>query len=168
MKYLPIALLLVITLSSSFRGASKKHDFYVSITELEVKNDTLQISMRLFTDDLQFALNDKRDEKVFLDDQQSSRQSFVHIRDYIDRQFSVGNGAKTFPIQWLGHEFEDDVCWVYGQTVLKEEQRLIFVRNQLMMDVYPRQQNIMHFTQGEEVETKLAVKDRSEVRFSRP
>jgi hypothetical protein len=143
----------------------KEHAFYVSITELNIVDDTLQISLRLFTDDLEFALNERSEEKIFLEAQGDERKAFVYIKDYVNASFSVGNGAKDERITWLGHEFEDDVCWIYGQTPLPAEQHLLFVRNAVLMDVYPRQQNIVHLQQDNGVVTKLATKDNSELRF---
>ncbi len=142
------------------------HAFYVSITELEVKNDTLQISLRLFTDDLERALNDRTDEKVFLNEPRETAKNFVRIRDYASKSFIVSNAAKPDRIEWLGHEFEEDVCWVYGEVALSPDQNLLFIKNELLMDIHDRQQNIIHFTTSEGIETKLATKGYSEVRFA--
>ncbi|NQV52943.1 MAG: hypothetical protein HQ500_07155 [Flavobacteriales bacterium] len=142
------------------------HAFYVSITELEVKNDTLQISLRLFTEDLERALNERTNEKVFLNEPQEMPKNFVHIRDYVAKNFIVSNAAKPDRITWLGHEFEEDVCWIYGEVALSPEQNLLFIKNELLMDIHDRQQNIIHFNTSGGIETKLATKGYAEVRFA--
>jgi hypothetical protein len=55
---------------------------------------------------------------------------------------------------------------VYGEVALSPDQNLLFIKNELLMDIHDRQQNIIHFTTSEGIETKLATKGYSEVRFA--
>jgi hypothetical protein len=165
MRSILLAFSLFILLSVS-GNRKEEHEFYVSISELAIKDDTLQISMRLFTDDLEKALNERSETKIFLNDPSRTDKNFIHIRDYIDSRFSVSNAAKADHIHWLGHEFEDDVCWVYGEVPVDPELRILFIKHTVLMDIYSRQQNILHFDRAGEIETKLATKNYPEVRFS--
>lgn len=161
---LPLILVAIISVCASFKP-SADHEFYVSITEMEIKQDTLQISVRLFVDDLEYALNERNDAPVFLNDPSNEPKNFIKIRDYVSDHFSAGDAAKPKKAEWIGHEYEDDVCWVYGQVPVSRDLGILFVKNELLMDVYSRQQNIMHLKSGDDYETKLATKDNSEVRF---
>lgn len=161
-----IFILSIVALASlTALHAAKRHAFYVSITELAVKNDTLQISLRLFTDDLEMALKERNEQAVFLNDPATAPKNFIYIRDYVNDLFTVSNAAKKDRIEWLGHEFEDDVCWVYGQVALDPEQKLLYVKNEVLMDIHEAQQNIIHFTTPKGIETKLSTKNHTEVRF---
>jgi len=133
-----------------------------------VKQDTLQISLRIFTDDLEYALKEMSGEKVFLNDHSQQKRNFILIRDYLTDKFGYSNGAKSERIEWLGHEFEDDVCWIYGQVQVPPNQRILFIRNEVLTEVFDNQQNIVHFNSSVGIDTKLATKRNGEVRFSRP
>jgi len=153
---------------STFEIKDDLHPFHLSITELEVKQDTLQISLRIFTDDLEYALKEMSGEKVFLNDHSQQKRNFILIRDYLTDKFGYSNGAKSERIEWLGHEFEDDVCWIYGQVQVPPNQRILFIRNEVLTEVFDNQQNIVHFNSSVGIDTKLATKRNGEVRFSRP
>jgi len=152
---------------SGLESKEDLHPFHVSISELEIKQDTLQISLRIFTDDLESALKEISGKKVFLNDPSRPKQNFVFIRDYLQQKFGYSNGAKNERVDWLGHEFEDDVCWIYGQVAVAKDQRILFIRNDILTEVFDNQQNIIHFNSTEGVETKLATRRNGEVRFSR-
>lgn len=141
------------------------HPFYVSITEAQIVNDTLQISVRVFTDDLESALSKLNSSKVFLNDPSQREKEFVMIRDYIFNRLQVGNSAKTTRIEWIGHEFEDDVCWIYGYMPMAQDQRMLFIKHLLLYEVYEDQQNIVHFKRNGAYSTELATKQKPEVRF---
>lgn len=145
-------------------AASLKHEFYVSITEVYQKHDTLQVSMRLFTDDLEKAVNAERDEKVFLDQSSDYKTAKLVIREYLEPHFIVSIAAKEVKEEWLGHEYVDDVTWVYAQVIIPENTQILFIRNTVLIDQYADQQNIIHFQSGEQFEKLLANKSRPEVR----
>lgn len=148
----------------SAENHSEKHAFYVSITELEIADDTLQISMRVFTDDLELALKEFFGEKVFLNSPPHHTKNFVVIRDYLHTRVGLSNGAKS-QITWIGHEFEADVCWIYGQIPLENNQRILFFKNATLTEVYAGQQNMVHLNIGGSIKTELATKSQPEVRF---
>jgi hypothetical protein len=160
------AVILLATLLLLTVKADRGHAFYVSITELVIQDDTLQISLRIFTDDLEDALNEGKAEKTFLNQATQNRQHFVLIKDYVSSRFGAGHGAKEGAIQWLGHEYEDDVCWIYGQWPISKDQRLLFIRNEILTELHSQQQNLVHFETKNGIETKLATKQSPEVRFA--
>lgn len=166
MKFILISLISLYI--SAFESKKDLHPFHVSITELEIKRETLQISLRIFTDDLETALKEISGEKIFLNDVSQPKRNFILIRDYLNLKFGYSSGAKEEKIDWLGHEFEDDVCWIYGQVAVSPDQRIVFVRNEVLIEVFDNQQNIIHFKSSEGIDTKLATKSNGEVRFSRP
>ena len=158
----------ITILCSGINSERAPHPFHVSISELEIKQDTLQIALRIFTDDLETALQEMSNEKVLLNDPSAPRRHSVLIKDYLFKTFTFGNGAKEFKIDWIGHEFEDDVCWIYGQVRVSSEQRILFIRNAILTEIYDNQQNIVHFKSEGEIETQLATNHHEDVRFSRP
>jgi hypothetical protein len=145
--------------------AAASHPFYVSITETEIINDTLQISLRVFTDDLELALNESTKTKIFLNNPSQQQKEFILIKDYLFNRLQAGGSAKPDRIEWIGHEFEDDVCWIYGYLPISKDQRILFIKHMLFYEVYADQQNIVHFKQNGEYTTELATRQKPEVRF---
>lgn len=148
-----------------FAGASARHEFYVSITEIHKKGDTLQIAIRVFTDDLEYVLNKNREEKVFLDARSDMAKSRRAVTAYLGEHFAIGVAAKELREEWIGHEYIDDVTWAYAQVILPADARIAFVRNTVLTGAFPDQQNILHFDTGERFEKLLTNGTVPEVRI---
>ena len=166
MKNIVLLVSVALVCTGFLPNKNPPHPFYVSITEFEIKQDTMQISLRMFTEDLEMILNEKSNRKVFLQAPADYEKNLVNIGDYLFEHFQVNDGARNLRIEWIGHEFEDDVIWVYGQTAISSEQRLIFIRNSVLTDLFEGQQNMIHYMPQGVIDTKLASKDNPEVRFS--
>ncbi len=159
MRYLVFIALSVVLLS-----AGKRHEFYVSITEIHQKSDTLQVAVRVFTEDLEYVINKNRPGKVFLDSKTEMAKAEKAVFAYLSDQFSIGVAAKELPEEWLGLEYVDDVTWVYAQVILPEDASIAFVRNTLLTETFPDQQNIIHFQTDDRFEKLLTNGSRPEVR----
>jgi hypothetical protein len=145
---------------------AEAHPFYVSITELNIARDTLQVSLRVFTDDLERALSDIHKQKIFLNEPNRYEKNFIYIRDYLFERVQAGNGAGFKRLEWIGHEFEEDVCWIYGEMPLDEDLRVLFFKNTVLFETYDDQQNLVHLKREDGYDTELATRRSSEVRFT--
>ena len=144
-------------------GAGARHEFFVSITEVHQKQDTLQVAMKLFTDDLERAINEQRPNKIFLEPQTDMNLARRAVSGYLSGHFAISVAAKELREEWLGHEYIEDVTWVYAQVALPEGTRIAFIRNTVLTDVLPDQQNIIHFQSGENMEKLLTNRSKPEV-----
>lgn len=160
MKYIFV---LVGAIALSF--SSVKHEFYVSITELNLKNDTLQIAIKVFTHDFEEVLEETNQQPIFLDNTGDAEKTMRHIKDYCSSRFQVSSATKPYEITWIGHEFKQDVTWVYAYTILDKDSKMLFVKNELLSSHFHEQNNMVHFKNGETTHSELCTKDKSEVRF---
>ena len=159
--------LFYIAVLSSLASLSmaSKHDFFVSIANIHVKNDTLQIAIKLFTHDLEEELKITEGRPVFLDNTTDMDKSFRYIRNYCEPRFITAGASKKYPVQWIGHEYEEDVCWVYGYSVMDPDSKMVFIQNTLLNNQTHEQHNMVHLTQNDETESQIATRDKSELRF---
>jgi hypothetical protein len=155
----------VLLISSGFT-AKKAHDFYVSITELNVVNDTVQISIRVFTDDLASVLKEENHQAFALSKASDFEKNQHAITRYLEGKFTVGNSVKPSKINWLGHEYEEEVTWIYGEAVLPKQTSILFVKNAIMIEFHEKQQNIIHLKREDGFETELCSQRKNEVRFT--
>ncbi|MEX2595726.1 MAG: DUF6702 family protein, partial [Salibacteraceae bacterium] len=112
-------------------------------------------------------LNERSNEKVFLNANSNYKRNFIHIKDYLNAQFMIGSSVSNRMIEWLGYEFEEDVCWIYGQVPIDKDQRVVFIQNRILTDIYDGQQNLIHFINPSGIESELATIRNPEVRFIR-
>jgi predicted phosphoadenosine phosphosulfate sulfurtransferase len=160
MKYL---LIIVAAFATSF--SSGKHEFYVSITELNIKNDTLQIAIKVFTHDFEEVLKETNQQAIFLDHTSDSDKTMRHIKDYCSDRFKILSATKPYEITWIGHEFKQDVTWVYAYTILDHNSKMLFVKNELLSGHFHDQHNMVHFKNDKTTQSELCTKDKPEVRF---
>lgn len=158
-----IGLLFVLLTASTTKLVP--HNFYVSITELNMAHDTVQISIRLFSDDLESALKENNGMPYNLEKSSEYDRNQNAILRYAEGKFTVGPAAKPSSIKWLGHEYEDEVTWLYGEAVLPKESKMVFVKNTLLTDLHEKQQNMIHFKTPDGFETEVCSKQNSEARF---
>jgi len=123
------------------------HKFYVSISEVNhnAENASLEISMKIFTDDLEDALEVGTSKKIWLGDpKREVPETDSLLANYLERKltFTVNGEAQT-PL-FIGKELEADVTWCYleikGVTNLKS----IAIDNRLFLDLFDEQKNLIH------------------------
>lgn len=161
-----IFILLVLCCSGLMLGmVPARHEFYVTVTELNKVSDTLQVSIRIFTDDLEHILEEETGKPVFLQPGETHDQVFRTIVGYVEGHFRINTAGKPCRLRWLGHEYVDDVTWLYAETVLDPDAGMLSVENTLLMHHFPEQQNLVHFKTATGYESGLCTKDQPEARF---
>ncbi|HCX22376.1 MAG TPA: hypothetical protein DHN29_10700 [Cytophagales bacterium] len=110
---------------------------------------SVQITERIFIDDLEEALRKaNNDEKfVLMDDSLISHQ---YLKTYFEQNFVTAVNGKTISYDYLGAEVEDDVIWCYIEITGVESLQSIKLTNSIMTEVFDDQKNLVHFKIGGE------------------
>ncbi len=138
-------------------GIFFSHEFYVSTTEIVYKEETgnLQITMKIFADDLENAIQEQGTEKLYLGQDKESPQADDYIQKLVLQSFDVETDGNPIELVAIGKEVEQDVVWYYLEAenipVFKE----IKVRNNLLIDWKASQTNIVHVKCGTETKSFL-------------
>ena len=159
-------LILFISAFLSLAMGVSKHDFHVSITDLYVKGDTIQVAIKIFTHDLEETLQDATGSAVFLDNTSDKSKTFKIIKEYCSPKLIILNASKTYRVEWVGHEYEDDVTWIYAYAIKDPNASFISVKNTLLQHGHHPQHNMIHLNHEGTIETKICTTDKPEVRFS--
>lgn len=130
------------------------HPFHVSICEIEYNynENTLQIAHRIFIDDLENALSEMSNEKIYM--QRTATEKINQaLEKYLQKNFSISVAEKQIEAGYLGYEIENDVVWCYQETPVVESFKIIRVKNSLLLEIFDDQQNIVHVALGGEVKS---------------
>lgn len=122
------------------------HPFHVGITEMsyDAKSHTLQISQRLFSDDLENGISSASGQAFdILEASQAERDSLV--LDYLRHRFYVRQKGKRLPLRYLGSEFEEEALWIYFDIPV-DDTRHLTLHNTLLFNEFDDQQNLVHIT----------------------
>ena len=128
-------------------GSSSKtlHPYYISVTEIRAdsKQHTMNISCRMFTDDLQNALYKIHHCKADLEKGES--QCDEALGKYISDHLQILIGGKPIALKFIGYEIEEEATWCYLEVAFSYSGETVEVHNRLLYDFLPEQTNMVHF-----------------------
>lgn len=127
-------------------SAYRLHDFHTSISRVDynAKEKSFEISIRVFTDDLEKALSkDNGGQKfVVLDNDKND----PYVEKYIRKHFALiaaSKQKKTYA--YIGKEQEADATWVYVEVPCSEAITGFSMQNSIMLDLFDDQVNLVNF-----------------------
>lgn len=137
--------------------SSYAHPFYVSICQIDFnkKDCSLEISLKLFADDLLLALENSGATKIYLGEQEENPQTDTFIFEYLKSNLKFKVNNKTENYSFLGREIETDVIWIYLEIKNISELKKIDVECKLLTEVLDSQSNIIHVNNGDGIKSLL-------------
>lgn len=158
MKFLRIIILLLVF---PMLSAASVHKFYVSITKMEYVKDksSLQITTKIFTDDLENALRKRYERNIFLDSKKETTRSEVDLKKYILQNIRIKVNGKSVQLNYLGKEYDTDMLVAYMEVNGISDLKSIEVENTVLMEVFTEQQNIIHLKTPKSRKSLILEKD---------
>lgn len=137
---------------------SNFHPFHVSVCEVyhNPKTNSLEISMKIFIDDLELAVQNQGNEEFRLVD---SNDNHAHLKNYITEQFKIKIDSKAVTLEMVGYEFDDDAILCYFECKKINKIQEIEIYNGVITEVYDDQINLTHFQYHDEMKSLRASKD---------
>ena len=155
-------LLAGVILSASARPADRPHPLYISVTEIShnPKDKILEVSCKMFTNDLETALEKMSKTRVDLSVAKDKAASDKLIADYVERHLRLRLDGKAAVLHFVGSEKENDGTWSYFQVNEVSAVKKIDIMNNLLYDSFEQEINIMHVSVGgEKKSTRLNYPD---------
>ncbi len=151
-SFLPLLLSSLILLSSFI----PKHDYHVSVTQIQYNPAarSFEVSIRIFTDDLEKALSltHSRQRFVIKDNDQNDR----FVEEYIRKSFVLTDSQKkNIPIKYVGKEQEADATWLYLEIPFQGTLNGCRLLNVTLMEAFDDQVNMTNVKFQSEKKTFL-------------
>jgi len=125
------------------------HKFYVSVTNVSYseKDDALQITTRIFIDDLEAVLLERYDITTKLATENESELSDEYLEKYFRKKFQIEINNEQKAYEFIGRRYDNDVCIFYLEVpkIQLSSVKSIQIQNQILTDLYDEQQNLVHF-----------------------
>ncbi|RZJ71490.1 MAG: hypothetical protein EOO45_11860 [Flavobacterium sp.] len=141
MKRLLFLLLLAACLTSF-----ATHKFYVAVFQLEYvpEKKVVQMTSRVFIDDLEATLNKKYSKKFYFGSARELPEANEYIRKYFIEKIDIKLNGSIKEIKFLGKEVEDDILICYYTIPAEAAVKSIEVKNTTLFESFKEQQNIIH------------------------
>ncbi|WP_233268293.1 DUF6702 family protein [Cellulophaga sp. L1A9] len=125
------------------------HKFYVTVTNIAYseKDKALQITSRIFIDDLEKTLNERYGIKGRMATENELKDIEVYIEKYIRSKFIITINQEQREYTYIGKKYDNDIIVVYLEVpeVNYPEMKSISATNEMLTDMFDEQQNVVHF-----------------------
>lgn len=144
------------------------HDFHVSITTLkhDVVKDELQITIKLTTHDVEYALENTLGGIAHFGSDQESEAARAALKTYILQNLILVSETETLDIEYLGKEVEYEDMYCYLQVTGFDKFKSLEVKNSLLFDNSGAQSNVVHLENARGVQTHTCTISKPVVRFT--
>lgn len=123
------------------------HPIHISVTEIEHDDEarSLEMVMRIFIDDLELDIrNELGEPRLDITKPGRSYTTDGLLEDYLRKHFKLQVNGKKKEYNYLGHEIELPVMYLYIEAPKVNKVRDIEIFNDMIMNAYDDQTNIIH------------------------
>tara|TARA_R110000868_G_scaffold30589_5_gene112948 strand:- start:6018 stop:6524 length:507 start_codon:yes stop_codon:yes gene_type:complete len=125
------------------------HKFYVTVTNIAYseKEDAIQITSRIFIDDLEKTFKERYDVNARMATSEELESVDTYIEKYLKSKFVVYFDGKPQTYTFIGKKYDNDVvvCYLELPNVNLPKLKSILVTNEILTDMFEEQQNVVHF-----------------------
>ena len=140
---------LILFLGLSLLSMTVAHKFYVSVTNIQYseKEETLQITTRIFIDDLEAVLLERYGVKTSLATDNEIKDANAYIEKYLNRKMVFKVNGQHVPYTFLGKEYDTDIAICYLELPVGPLSGIssLEIQNEVLTDMFEEQQNVVHF-----------------------
>ena len=158
MKYFRIAILVVLF---PLMTGSSTHKYFVSITKIEyvAESGDLQIITQIFTDDIEDVLQERYGADITLGTKKETKKDETFLKEYILQKLKIKVDGTPVELNYLGREYDVDMVKSYIEVSGIDEINSIEVENKVLFDLFPEQQNIIHYKSNDSRRSLILERD---------
>ena len=137
---------------------STHHPIFVSVTEINhnAANKTLEISCKIFTDDLEQTLRQQNKIKVDLLNPASKQAMNVLVNNYIQKHLQLKVDDKAVMLEFVGFEQQEEGIISFFEVKNIAMVKKLDVTNTILYESRPQQMQIIHvMVNGERKSSRL-------------
>lgn len=134
-----------------------EHKYYVSTSLFNFTEDSsLQITLRIFKDDLSNAISDTYLDQKTDDLNLNDELYFKQVDKYINSKISILIDDKKFEMDYLGLETKNDMYVCYLEIENLPIYSNMVISNKILFEIFDDQQNIIHVKRNDKRQSFIA------------
>jgi predicted RNase H-related nuclease YkuK (DUF458 family) len=147
----------LLVLLFSFLSAFTLHKFYVGVFQIDYfkEKKAVQITARLFIDDLEKALYKKHNKHIYITTKDEIAEANTLIANYLSEKLKIKINNKSQSLQFLTKEQEDNIVICYLKIPFKDNIKDLEITNTVLSDIFKEQQNLVHLNLNSNKKTLL-------------
>ena len=152
---------LILVFISPLLAFTSAHKYYVSLTQVDYnqKSQALQMTMTVFIDDMETALNNTFNKQFNLYTEKEPEDSSQFFENYLKKHFMVKLEDKSREISFIGRKYEGDVVYLYFEIEHVTEVETIEIQNDMLMEFFAEQKNMIKLNINGEFDSLMLTKN---------
>jgi hypothetical protein len=145
------------------------HPIHISVTEINYneKSKSLQITNRVFTDELELGVRAQRKEaELDLLEPKNGITTKQLVQDYLTTHIKIKIDGKPVKLNFLGFEREDISIVSYIEIENVKKLKTIEVFNDIITEIHDDQSNLVHVTYKSPVKSTRLTRDNTTETFT--
>ena len=120
----------------------------MSTTKVEYVKErkSIQIISKIFVEDLEQVLQERYSSRVQLDPKKETDLDQSYLLNYISQKLKFKINEKEAQLIYIGKEYDIDILNLYFEIEDVDSLESIRIENKILIDLFPEQQNIIHFS----------------------
>lgn len=129
------------------------HPLHLSISDivLNPKSGNLEISQRIFIDDLENALRNRTGLPLDLINPKDPALAQELVGDYLKQHFRLQVNGSAVKLHYLGYEVEEDAIWAYMEVPKVRRVSSVHVQHTLFFRQFTDQLNLVNVSIGDQL-----------------
>ena len=119
------------------------HPFYISTTEITLKEDSHDIKIKIFRDDLEDGLRLFFDKSISIDTELKLENRSSQVADYIKDKFQISVNKSEIIPSIDNYNLVNDLVEIYLSFETRGDINNIKVYNNILFDVFQVQKNVV-------------------------
>ena len=121
------------------------HKYYLSLTQIEYRSklQSVQLTINVFIDDIEVALNKDYNIDLQLDTEKELKDNDVYFEKYLKEKLhlKIDDTARYF--NYIGKEYDGDLVYFYLEVEDVKQVNNIEIINKILMNHFPKQENLI-------------------------
>ncbi|WP_236980128.1 DUF6702 family protein [Membranihabitans maritimus] len=144
------------------------HPIHISKTSIQYtpQNNILQITSHIFIDDLEYGISGKKSNQLFFCTNKEVANADSLISAYIKKHLVMEADGQKIQLTVLGKERSDDYAgaWIYIESKLQEKPHKILIYNNILLNTYSDQKNILNFFTPDKSISRVLLFDKNNIK----
>ena len=144
-----------------FSLAFTSHKYYLSLTQIEYNKDqdSLEVIINVFMDDIEFAINKEYSVDLRLTTKQELEDVDSYFQKYLRKNLRFLVNKELVNYNFIGKEYEGDLVYFYLEVNVSDSPVSLEVYNTILVTYFEQQQNIIKFKNGSDRQSKILSKN---------
>ena len=144
-----------------FTLAFSSHKYYLSLTQIEYNKDqdSLEVIINVFMDDIEFAINKEYSVDLRLTTKQELEDVDSYFQKYLRKNLRFLVNKELVNYNFIGKEYEGDLVYFYLEVNVSNSPVSLEVYNTILVTYFEQQQNIIKFKNGSDRQSKILSKN---------